>query len=177
MKGSMELLVEPCALPIKKGGVLSCIRRTKEVISLPLSTCHQLILLLSLFWVNMNKFRVTNTDFRVVRFSFPMVCRCLLQSNLCLFIKTITLIFNHVHSLRSTNISNSVCVCVLKKEEKKITILFSMWKLSVLGREIKLSEQIWPRRAVLNRKIYYCIAIYWNFQKVVLIVRALHNTC
>lgn len=65
-------------------------------------------------------------DFRVAWFPFLIVYRCLLPNNQSLFIKTITLIFNHVHSLRSTNINNIFCASVLKREEKKITIFFSV---------------------------------------------------
>jgi hypothetical protein len=64
-----------------------------------------------------------------------MVSRHLLQNNLCLFIKTITLIFNHAHSLRATNISN-----ILRAGENYI--LFCEKILSIFGEETKPKEQI-----------------------------------
>lgn len=132
----------------------------KKSLAFPLSIASQLTLSLTIVNQDEQIQSYQYTDFRFAWCSFLMVYRCLLQNNSGLFIKTITLIFNHVHSLKSTNINNSfVCVCV-EEGEKSCHILFNVKVLSVLGGEIKLSEQILPWRSVLNRKICYCITIY-----------------
>ena len=60
-----------------------------------------------------------------------------------------------MHILWDALILIFLCVCVKKGGKENYHILFNVRALSVLGREIKLSEQIWPWRRVLHGKIYY----------------------